>query len=563
MKSMKKIPLALVAIVVVIFINSLGQYLNVRLDLSEDKRYTLSDMTIGFLKAQEGEWQVDVFLDGNVNAPFMRLEKATQSLLHRMQAVNRSSLNYDFVKLDKLSSAEKKTGLQHLQAMNCTPINIIDEDNNGKRSQKEVYPWAIVSNGAEQRAVKLLVNVRGRSGEENLSASIENMEYQMMEAMRSLADTSERRVAFLEGHGELNEGNTYDLTTALSHFYSVDRGVIGDDASILDAYEVVIVAGPTEAFSEKDKYVLDQYIMNGGKVLWTIDGVKMSMDSLTVAQTNYGIFNEVNLSDMLFKYGVRINPDLVQDLQCALYPVNVSAAGENPQYQSLPWFFSPLLQGNAKHPVSRNLSAVKSEFTSSLDVVGRDENVDKTVLLNTSSHTKVLEVPIPIDLGESAENANVESFNSGVKNVGVLLEGEFESVFAHRAIPEEIKHSKPKQKQGRSKMIIIADGDILKNDLRGYGEQTQVLPLGYDMASGQVMFANKTFLVNAINYLADDEGWYQLRQRQLKLRLLDKKELQRRTYYRIINVALPIFCLGLLSLAFVLVRRAKYAKKSK
>ena len=561
MGKMKKRPMALLAIIVVIVVNAFGQYLTVRIDMTEDKRYTLSEMTKDFVKAQDEEWKISVFLDGSVNASFTRLEKAAESLLHRLQSENRSSIDYDFIKLDKLSPKEKAEYIQHLQALDCTPINIVDEDNNGKRSQKEVYPWAIVSKGKMQRPVKLLVNVRGRSGEENLSASIENMEYQLMEIMRAMTDTTERRIAFLEGHGELNEGNTYDITSALSQYFSVDRGVIGEDARILDAYEVVVVAGPTQEFTEKDKYVIDQYIMNGGKVLWAIDGVKMSMDSLTKAQTNYGIFNELKLSDMLFKYGVRINPDLVQDLQCALYPVNVAAVGENPQYQSLPWFFSPLLQGNEEHPVSRYLSAVKSEFTSSLDLVGRDENIEKTILLKTSSHTKVLEVPIPIDLGESAENVEIESFNFGVKNVGVLLEGEFESVFAHRSVPKEIKHYHPKQNKGKSKMIIIADGDIIKNDLRGYGQQTQVLPLGYDMASGQVMFGNKPFLVNAINYLADDEGWYHLRQRQLKLRLLDKKELQRRLYYRILNVALPIFCLGLLSLAFVLVRRAKYAKK--
>lgn len=558
MKNMKTLALAFVAMSLAMLLNLLAKQTDARLDLTEDKRYTISDMTSSFLQEQEEDWQIEVYLDGAINASFLRLEKATLAMLRRMQAMNKTHFNYASIKVDDLSKSEKATVLKHLQAMACTPMNIVDEDNNGKRIQKEVYPWAIVTKGKAQRAVKLLVNVRGKSGEENLTASIENMEFQLMEAMRAMADQSQRRIAFLEGHGELNEGDTYDITSALSHYYSVDRGVIGDDAGILDAYEAVIVAGPTEPFSEKDKYVLDQYIMYGGKVLWLVDGVKMSMDSLTKAATNYGIYNEVNLSDMLFKYGVRINPDLVQDLQCALYPVNVAGLGETPRYQPLPWFYAPLLQGNEEYAISRNLSSVKSEFISTLDLVGKNENIVSKILLHTSSHTKIAQVPIPIDLGQSAEELDVKSFNSGIQDVGVLLEGEFESVFAHRSSPKDLQVSKTKKEKGQSKMIVIADGDLIKNDLRGYGEQTQVIPLGFDMASGQVLFGNKPFLVNAINYLVDDNGWYQLRQRQLKLRLLDKKELQRRTFYRILNVAVPLFVLGLLSLAFLIIRRKRY-----
>jgi len=559
----KNIWRALAAFAFVLFINWASGFVNRQADLTEEKRFTLSDVSKTFLHDKvDDDIHITLYLDGSVNSGFKRLEKASLSILKQFQAENKQRVGYEHIIIDDIKEKGAKAKLiKQLQNLNMAPINVIDEDNNGKRIQKAVYPWALVEYKGKQRPVKLLLNVSNKSGEQNLNSSIENLEYHFTEAFRLLSEPMDSRIAFLEGHGELGEGETYDITTALSQYYSVDRGRIGHVPDILDNYKAVIIAQPIEAFTESDKYVLDQYVMGGGKLLWLVDGVKMSMDSLTKAETNFGIYNDLNISDMLFRYGVRINPDLLQDVQCALYPVNVAGPGEAAKFQPLPWFYSPLLMPNTLHGISRNMSNVKGEFASSLDLVGNDEKIKKTVLLTTSAQSKVMPVPIEIDLGESVNNLDLEEFNGGQRPVAVLLEGEFPSIFANRMRPSNLEQGKAIKKSSvPTKMIVISDGDIIHNGLRGYGDETQIVPLGYDMATNQVLFSNKDFLLNAINYLTDDDGWYALRQRTIKLRLLDKKELERRQYYRLLNVALPLFLLFLLSLVLMYARKRRFTK---
>lgn len=552
----------IVALVVIMAVNWLGSFVLWQVDLTADKRYTLSDVTTEFLSDDISKAiHVDLYLDGSINSGFSRLEQASLTMLNQFRALNKQHVSFNQIIIDDVNGKQKKNILKNLSELGVTPMNVIDEDHNGKRVEKAVFPWAVVTYGDKQLPVRLLVNVDSKSGQENLNSSIENLEYSFTEAFRLLSDTVDRRIAFLEGHGELDEGKTYDITSGLSYHYNVDRGRISTDASVLDAYEAVIVAKPSIPFSESEKYVLDQYIMKGGKVLWLVDGVKMSMDSLTRAATNYGIYNDVNLSDMLFRYGVRINPNLVQDKQCALFPVNIAGEGEQARFQPLPWYYAPLLQPNPKHPITRYNSNVKAEFVSTIDTVGNLKNVKKTILLTTSAHTKVEEVPMAIDLGMSVKNIAIEEFTAGQLPVAILLEGEFTSPYTNRLTPRDLQNtSKTVGKSQQTKMIVIADGELMKNDLRGYGEEMQVVPLGYDHASNQVLFGNKDFLLNAINYLVDDDGWYELRQRTVKLRLLDKKQMARRQYYRWLNIGLPLFCLLLLGLLVYVIQKRRYAK---
>lgn len=553
----------IVAVAVIVLLNWLSGLVSVRFDLTEEKRFTLSDVTKSFLRESlDDDMQVTLYLDGSVNSGFSRLEKSTLSMLKQFRVRNKKYFSYEQICIDDIKSKkDKKNLIEELQEKGVMPINVIDEDNNGKRIQKSVYPWAMVTYKGRQYPVKLLLNVSNKSGEQNLNSSIENMEYQFTEVFRALTDTLTDRVAFLEGQGEIGEGETYDITTALSRYYSVDRGVIGDDPTILNAYKAVVVAGPTDQFTEKDKYVLDQYIMNGGKVLWLVDGLRMSMDSLTRAENNYAIYNDVNLSDMLFRYGVRINPNLLQDVQCALYPVNVAGEGEQARFQPLPWFYSPLLMPNSKHPISRHLSNIKGEFVSTIDLVGNNEDINKTVLLTTSANSRIMPVPVEIDMAMSVSNEDLEQFSAGQQPVAVLLEGEFPSVFANRMKPRTLKGGYPqKDVSSPTKMLVIADGDVIRNGLRGYGDQMQIVPLGYDYATNKVLFGNKDFLLNAVNYLTDDKGWFTLRQRFIKLRLLDKRQMERRQFYRILNVVLPLIVLMFLSIVFMFVRKKRFNK---
>lgn len=549
-------------LVLILVVNYVSSLIYLQKDLTADKRYTLSAVTKDFLTSDlEQPIHIDLYLDGSINSGFNRLEKATLSMLKQFRSINRDIVSFDHVIIDKKDRKEGQAIVKALSQMQVSPMNVIEEDNDGKRTEKAVYPWAVVSYGGNKRPVKLLVNVNSKSGQENLNSSIENLEYNFTEAFRLLTDTADQRIAFLEGHGELDEASTYDITTSLSYFYSVDRGQIGSDASILDIYKAVVIAQPTEAFSETEKYVLDQYIMKGGAVLWLVDGVKMSMDSLSQAKVNYGVYNDVNLADMLFRYGVRINGELMQDMQCALYPVNIAQQGAAPRYQPLPWFYAPLLQPNSQHAITRYNSNVRAEFVSSLDTIGGNENIKKSFLLSTSEQSKVVQVPMPIDLGMSVNNMKLEEFTAGQQNVAVLLEGQFKSPYTNRSVPKGIINAGSKLSESvNTKMVVIADGELIKNDIRGQGEQAQIVPLGYDYASKQVMFGNKDFLLNTINYLTDDRGWYELRERTVKLRLLDKKEQERRQYYRALNIGLPLVCILLLALLVMGLQKRKYAK---
>ncbi len=558
----KNILRIIIALAIVLVVNGLSSTMSWRVDLTSDKRFTLSDITKDFLKEEVNEdLQIFIYLDGSVNSGFRRLEKATLGMVKQFQAINKKHIAYSHILIGKLPEKEQKNlGLQ-LQKMNMTPMNVIEEDANGNRSEKAVYPWAVVQYKGHSRAVKLLVNANNKTGEQNLNKSIESLEFKLTEAIRLLSDSEDRRVAFLEGHGELGEAETYDITTALSLYYSVDRGRIAQDASILNAYEAVIIANPVEPFTREEKFVLDQYLMQGGKVLWLVDGVQMSMDSLTKAEANYGIYNDLQVNDMLFRYGVRINPTLVQDMQCALYPVNVAGPGEAARFQSLPWFYAPLLMPDPGHPITKNSSNVKSEFVSTIDLVGESEKVKKTVLLSSSALSRVVKVPMEIDLGESVKNLKAADFNNGSQICAVLLEGQFTSPFANRGIPPGLNNTgKLKKESVPTKMIVIADGDLIRNGVRGYGEEMQVLPLGYDYATNQEMFGNRDFLLNAINYLIDDEGWFTMRQRSLKLRLLDKKEMERRHFYRVLNVALPLIVMLMLALSLMILRKRRFSK---
>ncbi len=552
-----------IAFGLVLVLNWLSGLVQCRVDLTEEKRYTLADITENFLEEKIDEkLKIYLYLEGSANSGFRRLEKSTLSMLQQFRNINKKQISFIHVQISELKSDEQAKIVADLNKMNLLPMNVVEEDANGNRSEKAVYPWAVVEYKGKSYPVKLLENVSNRNGAQNLNSSIENLEYKLIEAVRLLSDDKSRRIAFLEGHGELGETETYDITTALSQYYSVDRGVIGQDASILNAYESVIIAGPTEKFSREDKFVLDQYLMNGGKLMWLVDGVQMSMDSLTKAEKNYGIYNDVNVDDILFRYGVRINPTLIQDMQCALYPVNVATVGEAARFQPLPWFYAPLLMPNAKHPISKNISNVKSEFASTIEFVGSNDKVKKTKLLSSSVQSRVMNVPMEIDLSESVQNLKVEDFTSGSQMVGVLLEGQFSSLFANRGIPAGITDIEKVRKESEpTKMIVISDGDLIRNEVRGYGEEMSIVPLGYDYASNQTIFGNKDFLLNAINYLTDDNGWYTLRQRYIKLRLLDKKEIKRRSFYRLINVGGPLLLTLVVSGMILYLRKRKYASK--
>jgi ABC-2 type transport system permease protein len=325
---------------------------------------------------------------------------------------------------------------------------------------------------------------------------------------------------------------------------------------MLDPYKVLVIAQPDTAFSETDKFIIDQYIMNGGRVLWLIDGVATNGE--------VGKVNDVNLTDQLFTYGIRLSPTLLLDVQCALVPIKVDGQTGQADFQPAPWYYSPLLMPMSSHAITRNLSPVKAEFASYIELVGEEQNahIAKTVLLTSSEHTALEKAPMP--LSASIINLSPESpyFAYGYLPVAALFEGEFTSVYANRMMPVGIdakgrsivKRSQP------TKMIVVADGSIIANELRGFGEGYEPLPLGYDSYMNQ-QFGNGNFIVNAVNYLADDDGWLELRNRQITLRMLDKQKITTaRLQWQLVNMVFPLFLLITFSVGYQLIRRKRYAK---
>lgn len=553
----------IVALLTLILANWLFSSVIWRLDLTQDKRYTLSPITTTFIEENGSNIHIEILLDGDLNPGFMRLHQAIKDMATEFHQLNKT-LTVSYYDFDKLDASKKRAFLAHWQKLGITPINVVDTDADGKTIQKRLFPWAIIQKDTSELAIRLLSEIPGKTGDENLNISIQNLEFKLIDGLKRFYQKNDRRIAFIEGHGELNETEVFDITTAFSNYFRIDRGAINDDVSVLDAYEAVIVAKPLKPFTESEKYVLDQYIMQGGKVLWLIDGVKISIDSLSTSNATLGFYQQVNLEDQLFKYGVRVNPGLVEDMQCVLIPINTALKGQKSSYHPMPWYYSPLFQTNPNNVISRNIAPVKGEFASAIDIVNsNDKQVKKTVLLSTSSRTKYTQVPLTVNLEMAGSALDQSYFNTSYLPTAMLLEGKFTSVFTNRIKPKDIRSDKAQLSNSKATaMIVVSDGDVIKNDIVGFGANRQIVPLGYDRVSKREFYGNKDFLLNCINYLTDDKGWMTLRNKVIKLRLLNKAKInEERHFWVFVNMFVPLTFVLLIWLVFYLLRRRKYSRK--
>ena len=539
-----------IAIVGVVLLNVAAHFCVLRLDLTDDQRYSLSAATKELLNELDAPVEVTVYLAGDLNPSFQRLKNATAEMVEEMGKLrpSKSPLKGDFA----------NPSSEDLSALGLTPIVIHERAHNGTTVQQTVYPYALVRYKGRMAVVSLLQNNRGMSGEENLNASIENLEYAFAEAIHQVQQTEVPRVAFLEGHGELPEQNVYDISLALSKYFQVDRGALGSDPSVLDGYQAVVVADPQTPFSEADKYILDHYIQQGGNVLWVLNGVRFSEDVLAQSGFTPVLALDLNLTDMLFRYGVRVNPALLQDVQCLPVPVNVSSDPQQPNLQPVPWYYAPLLLTSQASPITRNIGQVSSTFASPVDVVGGEDGIRKEVLLATSTATRLIPTPAEVDLGDL--NPDMSTFRYQYVPVAVALEGRFPSVFAHRMVPEGIELAAAGGAIGGnsevSRQVVVASGSVIRNEI----QQGKALPAGYDRYSG-MQFANRDFLVNAVLYLTDEQGLIPLRQKTIALRLLnDRRAHEQRTQMQLFSTITPVALLAFIGLIVFLIRRYKYTR---
>lgn len=534
-----------------------------RIDLSSDKRYSISDQTKRLLKSAEKTIDITVFLDGDLNPGFQRLKTSTRDMLEEMSVYAKKDIEVSFENPSKANNeTERLKRYAELEAQGMTPTAIYERDKEGKAIQKIVFPWIKISSGEKTVYVNLLKNIRGNSGEENLNISIENLEFEITDGIRRVLNHEVTRIAFLEGHGELNEAETYSVSKILSRYFQIDRGVLADDASVLDGYRAVIIANPSQAFSESDKYIIDQYIMRGGRVLWLLDGVKLAAENLSTTGISPAIELDLNLSDQLFKYGVRLAPVLLQDIQSVQVPVNIAPQGAEPQFEPAPFYYAPLLLASYQHPITRNITEVKAAFASALEPVGENKELKNHLLLASSDNTHIVTTPATIEMSETADPNDKNYFNEAYVPVAMLSEGIFQSNFANRMTPPNLKNTAPLlQKSVATRQIFVADGDIIRNETNGVASDSTTLPAGFDRYMNR-QFGNPDFIRNAVLYLTDEEGWLELRSRTLRLRLLNKNIVtEQRLFWQIINVATPVVLVLIAGLIYHRRRKRIYGRQ--
>ncbi len=553
----------LIALVIILIINYISSNAYFRLDLTSDKRYTLSEVTHEILDSLDDLVYIEIYLDGEMPIGFQRMQKSIHELMDEFRIVAGSDIQYQFKNPSQSSSeSERNTMYQDLYERGLDPTNVKDRDEEGGLAEKILFPGAIITYKDREVPVNLLLNNPGLSAEINLNNSIQSLEYEFVDAIRKITSEQRKKIAFVEGQGELDEYKTGDITRSLNEYYDIDRVTIKDYINILDPYDAVIIAGPTEEYTEKSKFIVDQYIMNGGKVLWFIESIHVSMDSLSVAGSTFALMNEVNLSDQLFRYGVRVNPNIIKDIQCAVIPVNTSVSSAQPKFAPAPWLYFPLLNGLDNNPITKNLNMIKSEFPSVLDTVGNNSEVKKQVILTSSYSSKVLNIPLLVSLREVSEQPDPSTFVMPNNPIAVIMEGNFESVFKNRLIDKYIEgfQFEYKEKSVATKMIIVSDADIIRNDIRQRADGVFITPLGYDRYTKQT-YGNKEFVMNAVHYLVDESGILDMRSREFKLRLLDKTKIQNeKTRWQVINSVLPVLFIIAFAFLVTYLRKRKYTQ---
>ncbi len=537
-----KIWKSIVILVALVLTNVLVHHFVVRWDMTNDHRYSIAPSTQQLLEQLDAPLQVTILLDGELNAGFQRLQRATQDMVEELSA-------YASQKVKVTINAENVP-------TELSPTVIHERTHKGQTAQTTIYPYALLTYKGKTAVVKLLRNNLSMSGEENLNHSIETIEFAFVEAIHSLTREKVEKIAFIEGHGELPEEYVYDLSQALSYYYQIDRGILGSETGILDDYKAVIIADPQLPFSEKDKYILDQYLMQGGRILWVVNGVRFSNESLSHSGITPVIALDVNLNDMFFRYGIRVNPVLVQDLQCLPVPVDVSDDPQQPNWQPLPWTYAPLLLTSPESPITRNLMQVSATMASCLDFVGEEDGLKKTTLLATSYASKLTATPAQVNLSLFGEDES--DFRYTFIPVAASVEGIFTSLYAHMLPPEGMQLHAPLRKQSKpTKQIVVAAGSTIRNEW----QQGQPLPLGYDRFT-QTQFGNRDFMVNAVLYLTDDTGWMSLRQKQITLRLLnDQRAREQRITAQVVSIVIPLTLLAIVGVAVIYIRKKRYTKQ--
>lgn len=549
----------LITIAILLIVNGIGNQFFHRFDLTKDNRYTLSATSLNIIKQVQNPLSIKVYMQGDLPAEFKRLQQETRQLLEEFQAYNKNIV-FEFV--DPLENKdESMDNIKELYRKGLTPINITVDDK-GKQSQAMVFPWAIAVYNNKEVNIPLLKNRMGASTTEKVIGSVQHLEYSIADALNKITKDKQKKIAVIKGNGELKDILMAKFLMQVRESYhigpftldSVAKNPIGS-LDALEKYDLAIIAKPTETFSDAEKQVLDQFIINGGKTLWLVDQVVAEMDSLyNPSGATLAYPRDLNLNDLFFKYGIRINPDLIKDERGSPIKLASGDQGSATQFQEFNWKFAPQIYPNSAHPIVKNLGGIKFDFANPIDTL--KNGIKKTILLQSSQYSKKIGTPTEINLNSVTEETSPNDYlNKGNIPLSVLLEGSFSSMFENRVLPFDQKSFETKGKE--NKMIVISDGDLIKNQL---DKNFQPVELGYDQRSGN-LYDNKDFLINCVNYLLDDTGLINIRSKDLDLPLLDKEKVyENYTVTQFITIGLPILILALFGILFTFLRKRKYSK---
>ncbi len=530
-----------------ILLNFISSKLYQRFDLTEDHRYTLSKPAKNILENLNTPITINVYLEGEFPTEFKRLQIETQQLLEELQSENK---NIRFRFINPLGNEEALIN----QGLDPSQLSV---QQNGVVSEIVIFPWATIKKGAKVERVSLLKDTNAQTQESQLENAVQNLEYAFVDAIHKINADKNKSIAVLKGNNELDDIYVYDFLQTLGQYYhlgkfTLDSVTTNPSATLenLSEFDLVLIAKPTERFTENEKYTLDQYFINGGKTLWLVDNVHAELDSLMQTGESLAYPRDLNLTDLFFNYGARINTDLVIDLYSSKIPLAIGNIGNQTQYDQFLWPYYPVAQSANNHPINKHITPVNFKFTSSIDLLKND--IKKTVLLQSSSLSKTVGTPTIINLESIREKANPAEFNNGNQPLAILLEGNFKSAYADRIKPFKTELSKSTSEA--NKMILIADGDLIANQI----SRGQPTALGIDIWTGQ-NFGNKEFLMNCVNYLLDDDGLLEIRNKTINLKILNReKAFKDRTYYQFLNLIFPLLLLVVFGVVFNLIRKKKY-----
>lgn len=558
---------AILVFFIIIVLNILATYLYFRFDLTKEKRFTISNVSKDILDSLNDDIIIEVYFeDSDLPVDLLRYQKVVSEFIKNFSSFSKK-IDLEFKKVyDKDNEKITNNLLRQLYTKGLDPT-YINESSSTESKEKIIFAGALVKYREREYPVNLIKKNMLKADNSGFLSESE-LEKEFIHAIWMLTREKIQKIAFLIDHGELDENQSYDIINSLSSYYTVDRLKMNNSLTALNDYAAIILAKPTKYIPEKDKYIIDQYIMKGGKVIFLTEWLNFSMDSLSHKVSNVTTVNDINLADQLFNYGVRINPDLIQDLKCLQIPVFVNTIDGQPQFEAKPWYYFPVILSDTSstNPIVRNLEPMRTHFVSSIDLVGENSKIKKTVLLHSSQNTKITNHPVDVSLNILKQSPDKNTFQKSNIPIAVLLEGEFTSNFRNRLNQELVNNENFKiieKSSPNAKIIVISDGDFIRNEYIVKGEKIQHLKLGMDKYYGskQETLGNTQFIINCVNYLCEDGRFISLRMRDIKMRLLDTTKIsQERAIWTVFCAVIPIMIILILGTVIILLRYLKYKR---